>query len=190
MSKVMLEGRNVLVIGAGDLATGVIRRLHLAGARVVATELERPLTVRTTVSFSEAVHQGEHTVEGVTARRAETGQIDGILELGMVPVLVDPETAVLGERPFDVVVDARLAKKNLGVGPDDAGVVIGLGPGFTAGLDCHAVVETLQGGGPGPFDPSRCRHRGLCASSRVYVRDLSAASGQVRARQVRIRAWL
>jgi xanthine dehydrogenase accessory factor len=76
-------------------------------------------------------------------------EIEGILDSGRVPVLVDPEANVLQERPFEILVDARLAKKNLGVRMTDARVVIGIGPGFNAGQDCHAVVETLQGGGMG-----------------------------------------
>lgn len=145
----MIEGRNVLVLGAGDLASGVIRRLHLAGARVVATELPEPLTVRRLVSFSEAVHAGRHAVEGVTAVRCGPEEADGVLDAGQVALLVDPEAAVLRERRFDVVVDGRMAKRNLGLSLADAPVVIALGPGFTAGADCHAVVETLQGAGMG-----------------------------------------
>jgi xanthine dehydrogenase accessory factor len=116
---------------------------------VVATELEGPLTVRRRVAFSEAVHAGEHTVEGVTGRLSEPEKIDAILDSGGVPVLVDPGADVLSLRPFDVVVDARMAKRNLGTSLGDAPIVIGIGPGFTAGVDCHAVVETLQGGGMG-----------------------------------------
>jgi len=145
----MLQGMNILCIGAGDLASGVIRRLHLAGARVVATELLEPLTVRRLVSFSEAVHAGEHAVEGVTGVRVEADAVDAVLDAGRVAVVVDPECMVLKRRAFDVVVDARMAKRNLGVRITDASIVIALGPGFTAGVDCHAVVETLQGGGMG-----------------------------------------
>ncbi len=145
----MLENQRVLVLGAGDLATGVIRRLHLAGARVVATELPSPLTVRRPVSFSEAVHASRHTVEGVTAVRCEESEIDAAWRRGEVPVLVDPGAAILRIRAFEVLVDARMAKRNLGITRGDAPVVIALGPGFTAGKDCHAVVETLQGAGMG-----------------------------------------
>ncbi|MHC4778880.1 MAG: selenium-dependent molybdenum cofactor biosynthesis protein YqeB [Planctomycetota bacterium] len=145
----MLEEKSALVIGAGDLATGIIRRLHLAGAKVVATELETPLTVRRFVSLSEAVHSGTHTVEGVTGRLTSHGDIDSVLEGCEIPIVVDPRTSILGKRAFDVVIDGRLAKKNLGIRMSDAKIVIGVGPGFTAGEDCHAVIETLQGGGMG-----------------------------------------
>ncbi|MHC4600119.1 MAG: selenium-dependent molybdenum cofactor biosynthesis protein YqeB [Planctomycetota bacterium] len=145
----MLEERSVLVLGAGDLATGVIRRLHLAGARVAATELETPLTVRRQVALSEAVHAGRHTVEGVTGVRATAEEVEDVWAAGEVPILVDPEAAVRRDRSFDVLVDARMAKRNLGTALRDAPLVIGVGPGFSAGEDCHAVVETLQGGGMG-----------------------------------------
>lgn len=141
----MLEGRNILVKGAGDFVSGAIRRLHLGGARVVATEREAPLTCRRMVAFSEAVFAGEHTVEGVTGVKCPADQIDEILAAGKVPVVVDPEAAILRERSFDVLVDGIMAKKNTGTKISNAPVVIALGPGFTAGADCHAVVETLAG---------------------------------------------
>lgn len=135
----------VLVKGAGDFATGVIHALHGAGLRVVATELERPLAVRRWVALSEAIHEGSYTVEGVTAVRCGPGDIDRVLGDGHVPILVDPGTGILGERRFDAVVDARSAKRNLGTAIDEAPVVVAIGPGFVAGRDCHAVVETLAG---------------------------------------------
>lgn len=140
--------RRVLVRGAGDFATGIIHRLHSAGFAVVATELERPLAVRRGVALSEAVYEGSYTVEGVTGERCEAGEIDRVLESGHVPIVVDPEGTAL-TRNFEIVVDARSAKTNLGTTIDDAPVVIAIGPGFTAGVDCHAVVETLAGGGMG-----------------------------------------
>ncbi len=141
----MLEGRNILVKGAGDFVSGAIRRLHLAGARVIATERKAPLTCRRMVAFSEAVFAGEHTVEGVTAVKCAKEEIDEILAAGKVPVVIDPGAAILRERRFDVLVDGIMAKKNTGTSITDAPVVIALGPGFTAGVDCHAVVETLAG---------------------------------------------
>jgi xanthine dehydrogenase accessory factor len=145
----MIERMNVLVLGAGDLATGIVRRLVLAGARVAATEIPAPLTVRRLASFSEAVWEGRHEVEGVTAVRCTEGEIDEALARGEVPLLVDPEGSVRKRRRFNVLVDARMAKRSLGTAIGDAPVVIGIGPGFTAGRDCHAVVETLQGAGMG-----------------------------------------
>jgi xanthine dehydrogenase accessory factor len=141
----MLKGKNVLVKGGGDFASGPIRRLSLAGARVVVTELPKPLNVRREVSFSEAVHRGEMTVEGVKAVLVEPEKVDEILDQGDVAVIVDPECSILEQREFDILVDGIIAKKNTGTSLEDAPVVIGLGPGFTAGKDCHAVVETLAG---------------------------------------------
>jgi xanthine dehydrogenase accessory factor len=139
----------VLVKGAGDFASGIIHRLHRAGFLVVATELERPLAVRRRACFSEAVYEGRFTVEGVTAVRCSPGQIDEGLDKGQVALLVDPETEILRLRKFDFSVDARSAKRNLGTNIDEAPVVIAIGPGFWAGRDCHAVVETLPGAGLG-----------------------------------------
>ena len=136
----------VVIRGAGDLATGIALRLHRAGLRVAMTDLPRPTAIRRTVCFSQAIVHGETVVEGVTAQRAESpAQALALLETGVVPVLADPEgTCVPVLRP-DALVDAILAKKNLGTRITDAPVVIGVGPGFTAGADCHAVVETMRG---------------------------------------------
>lgn len=141
----MLNNKLILVIGAGDFASGCIRRLHLAGAKVVCTELEQPLTIRRQVAFSEAIYSGEHTVEGVTGVRVTRDYIPQIFSKDMIPILVDPDTKILQQDEFDIVIDARMAKKNLGTKISDAPIVIGLGPGFEAGKDCHAVVETLAG---------------------------------------------
>lgn len=141
----MIKNRLVLVKGAGDFASGSIRRLFLAGAKVVCTELLQPLSVRRMVAFSEAMYVGEHTVEGVTAIRVRSDEIDRCLSEGNVPVINDPETKILHQRKFDIVIDARMAKENLGTEITDAPIVIALGPGFKAGKDCHAVVETLAG---------------------------------------------
>jgi len=141
----MIKNRLVLVKGAGDFASGSIRRLFLAGAKVVCTELLQPLSVRRMVAFSEAMYVAEHTVEGVTAIRVRSDEIDRCLSESKVPVLNDPETKILHQRKFDIVIDARMAKENLGTEITDAPIVIALGPGFKAGKDCHAVVETLAG---------------------------------------------
>ena len=136
----------VLIKGAGDLATGTAVRLYRAGIKVVMTEVARPTAVRRTVAFSQCMYDGAAQVEGISARRAEdAGAARRALERGEVPVLCDPEAAILRELPFDGVVDAILAKRNLGTKMDDAPIVVGIGPGFTAGEDCHAVVETMRG---------------------------------------------
>ena len=136
----------VVIRGAGDIATGVALRLWRAGLRVVMTDLERPTAIRRTVAFSQALVRGEAAVEGVTARRAECpGHALELLDQGIIPVLADPSGACVPALGPDAVVDAILAKKNLGTRIADAPVVVGVGPGFTAGTDCHAVVETMRG---------------------------------------------
>jgi len=135
-----------LIRGAGDLASGIALRLHRSGMQVVMTDLPKPLAIRRTVAFSEAIVHGETTVEGVRAKRAETAaQAFEIIRAGEIAVLADPELGQARGLHADVLVDAILAKKNLGTTMDDAPVVIGVGPGFTAGEDCHAVVETMRG---------------------------------------------
>ena len=136
----------ILIRGAGDLASGVALRLHRSGLKVVMTDLERPTAIRRTVCFSQAILFGKAKVEDVTAVRAETmDDVRRILAAGNIPVLADPAAECRhGLRP-DVLVDAILAKKNLGTKIDDAPLVIALGPGFSAGEDCHAVIETMRG---------------------------------------------
>ena len=135
-----------LIRGAGDLATGIALRLWRSGIRVVLTDLERPTAIRRTVAFSEAIVYGETTVEDVTARlAANADEARALLAQGIVPVLADPGCACREALAPDALVDAILAKRNLGTKITDAPVVVGVGPGFTAGEDCHAVVETMRG---------------------------------------------
>lgn len=183
---------NLLIIcrGAGDLATGIIHRLHRAGHRVIALETDYPAAIRRQVSFCEAVYDGSAAVEGVTARLvpalnnteiateadaetdAEIGTeiytetysglndtpathtasekwsrsaIEAVLEAGEVPLLIDPTGESIALLKPDVVVDAIIAKKNLGTTIDMAPLVIGVGPGFTAGNDVHLVIESMRG---------------------------------------------
>ena len=136
----------ILVKGAGDLATGTAVRLHRAGFQVVMTEVAQPTAVRRTVAFSQCIYDGHTTVEGITGRKAaDKTQAEAILAAGKIPVLCDPQAAILKQLSFTVVVDAILAKKNLGTAITDAPIVLALGPGFTAGVDCHGVIETKRG---------------------------------------------
>ncbi|MEO8354711.1 MAG: molybdenum hydroxylase, partial [Chloroflexota bacterium] len=135
----------ILLRGGGDLASGVALRLQHAGLHVVISELPQPLAVRRAVSFAEAVYEGSHTVEGVTARLVEQGQLAAVLDAGEIPILIDPNADVLAARPFLVVVDARLTKLTPSPLPKAVPLHIGLGPGFHAGDDCHAVIETRRG---------------------------------------------
>ena len=172
MSNNQIKKKNLLIIcrGAGDLATGIIHRLHRAGHRVIALETDYPAAIRRQVSFCEAVYHGSATVEGVTARLlpalndAETisgindtpqahiasqkwksSAIEAVLEAGEVPLLIDPTGESIALFRPDVVVDAIIAKKNLGTTINMAPLVIGVGPGFTAGKDVHLVIESMRG---------------------------------------------
>ncbi len=140
--------RNVSVVvrGGGDLASGVVYRLVKAGFPVLVTELERPLAIRRAVAFASAVYEGQLTVEGLTARLITgLGEAGALWAEGEVPVLVDPAGESIWALRPTVVVDARMAKRNLGTTLSDAPLVIALGPGFVAGTDCHAVIETKRG---------------------------------------------
>ena len=135
-----------LIRGAGDIASGAAMRLWRCGIDVVMTDLARPTAIRRTVAFSNAIVHGETTVEGLRAARAENAaEAKKLLREGSLPVLADPECACREELAPDALVDAILAKRNLGTKIDDAPIVVGVGPGFTAGEDCHAVVETMRG---------------------------------------------
>jgi len=136
----------VLVRGAGDIATGTILRIARSGFSVIALETEKPTAIRRTVAFSEAVYEGEATVEGLVARRAES--LAEALEsaaAGIVPILVDPSGASIAALAPMALVDAIIAKRNLGTSSSMAGIVVALGPGFVAPRDAHAVVETNRG---------------------------------------------
>ena len=135
-----------LIRGAGDIASGAALRLWRCGVDVVMTDLARPTAIRRTVAFSDAIVHGETTVEGLRAVRAEdAAQAKALLREGVIPVLADPECRCREALTPDALVDAILAKRNLGTRIDDAPIVVGVGPGFTAGEDCHAVVETMRG---------------------------------------------
>ena len=135
----------VVIRGAGDIATGIALRLYRCGFRLVLCEVSQPTDIRRTVCFAEAVRLGRTTVEGVEARRADLEEVPELLEDGIIPVLVDPAAACVPALGPGAVVDAILAKRNLGTTRDMAPVVVGVGPGFTAGVDCHAAVETMRG---------------------------------------------
>ena len=176
MSNNQVKKKNLLIIcrGAGDLATGIIHRLHRAGHRVIALETDYPAAIRRQVSFCEAVYDGSAAVEGVTARlvpaladaetdtetysgindtpaahivseKWDSSAIEAVLEAGEVPLLIDPKGESIALLKPDVVVDAIIAKKNLGTTINMAPLVIGVGPGFTAGQDVHLVIESMRG---------------------------------------------
>ncbi|MDR3172101.1 MAG: EF2563 family selenium-dependent molybdenum hydroxylase system protein [Treponema sp.] len=136
----------IVIKGAGDLASGIALRLYHAGFDIIMTEIAAPLAVRRTVSFSQAVYEGRAEVEDVTAVLVgdEVAMRRAFAEK-RIAVFVDPAASILGRCKPGAVVDAIMAKKNTGTSLNDAPVVIGIGPGFAAGTDCHAVVETKRG---------------------------------------------
>ncbi len=136
----------VVVRGGGDLATGTVSRLVNCGFRVVVLETAQPTVIRRTVAFAQAVFGGEAAVEGLTAvKAASVSECERLLLENKIPVLVDPDCTSLEELKPEALVDAILAKRNLGTSRDMARIVVGLGPGFFAGRDVHAVVETNRG---------------------------------------------
>ncbi|MBN1063857.1 selenium-dependent molybdenum cofactor biosynthesis protein YqeB [Clostridium botulinum] len=136
----------IVIKGAGDLATGVATRLKKSGFDIVMTEISQPTTVRRTVAFSQVVYDKKVEVEGITAELASNKEnIKKIVEEGNVAVLVDEKAKIIDEIKPKIIIDAIIAKKNLGTKIDDANIVIALGPGFTAGIDCHCVIETKRG---------------------------------------------
>lgn len=136
----------ILIRGAGDIASGIAVRLYRCGFTLVMTDLSHPTAIRRTVCFSEAIRQVTCTVEGITADRAfSKADVEEIWARGHIPVFADDDDSTLPLLQPDAVVDARLAKVNLGTSINDAPIVIAVGPGFTAEKDCHAVVETQRG---------------------------------------------
>lgn len=136
----------ILIKGAGDLASGIALRLHHARFDIVMTDLPVPTAVRRTVAFSEAIRFGSTVVEDTTAEKADTiDQIRDCLKRGVIPVTTGLENEIIGILKPEVIVDAIIAKKNINTHIEDAPLVIAVGPGFTAGVDCHAVVETKRG---------------------------------------------
>jgi len=136
----------ILVRGAGEMATGVAHQLASCHFKVYMTEISNPQAVRREVAFSEAVFNQEKKVEGITAKLVKSpDHIPEVWREGKIPILIDPEARVKDFIKPDVLIDATLAKKNLGTKITDALLVIGLGPGFYAGKDVHLVIETNRG---------------------------------------------
>lgn len=136
----------ILIKGAGDLASGIACRLHECGFSIVMTDLAVPTAVRRTVAFSRAIYEGKTQIENtVGILCSNLDEINSAIANNNIAVIVDPMAEIRKEYKPDVVVDAIIAKKNLGTDINDARVVIGVGPGFTAGADCHCVIETKRG---------------------------------------------
>ena len=163
----MLFSQHLVILrGGGDLATGVAYRLHQAGFPLIVLELSQPLVVRRKVALATAVLENQITIENLHAQRAETvAQALELAHSGKIPVLVAPELPVISNRlavnsnrslntdyrplitdhRIPILIDARMAKRNIDTDIAQAELVIALGPGFTAGVDCHAVIETMRG---------------------------------------------
>ncbi|HWQ43541.1 MAG TPA: selenium-dependent molybdenum cofactor biosynthesis protein YqeB [Desulfosporosinus sp.] len=145
-SKLVMNGPVVLVRGAGEQASGVGWVLAKAGFRVVMTEVAKPLMVRWPVCFGTAVSEGRWEVEGVWASRLDDPQgCEAAWRAGEIPILVDPELKSLSLLNPLILVDAIIAKRNLGTKRSMAPRTFALGPGFTAGSDVDVVVETNRG---------------------------------------------
>jgi xanthine dehydrogenase accessory factor len=142
-----ISALSIGIKGAGEMASAIAWRLHMANIRkIFMMEIPCPLAVRRGVCFCEAVHDGCKTVEGVEAIKADSADhVGGIWKEGKIAVLVDPGWKAREKLHPDVILDAIVAKKNLGTARTDAGLVIGLGPGFVAGSDVHMVIETNRG---------------------------------------------
>ena len=140
----------VIVRGAGDLATGVIKRLFNSGFKVMALEVEKPSMIRRTVSLAQCVYDGTYKVEGLESVLVKNDEdvrenIEKIINEKKIPVVIDPAGDLIKLLKPKVLVDAILAKKNLGTSMDMADIVIAMGPGFEAQRDVHAVIETMRG---------------------------------------------
>ncbi len=143
----------IVIRGGGDLATGVAYRLHKVGFPIVVLELEQPLVVRRRVALAAAAFEGQVAVEGLQGQLVSSVEQAQILALeGTIPVLISPKLPswnklAKADTKIDVpiLIDARMAKRNIDTTMEQAGLVVGLGPGFTAGVDCHVVVETRRG---------------------------------------------
>lgn len=145
MSTVDIRKTLVIMRGAGDLATGVASRLHHAGFPIIMLDIPQPTVIRTTVSFAPALFTDSCTVEGIEAIKCDFENAYETALSGKIAVVADPEGKLISVLKPRILIDAILAKRNLGTSIDMAPCVIALGPGFTAGKDCHAVIETKRG---------------------------------------------
>jgi xanthine dehydrogenase accessory factor len=159
----------VLIKGAGDVATGVAHTLIKNGYQFVMTEIQNPTTERRAVAFSEAVYEDEWEVEGLKAKKTSPDKIFDVISEKKIPIVVDPETKILKKLNPDILIDAIMAKRNTSTNLHDAPITIGLGPGFEAGKDVNAAIETCEGpnlgkvyykGSPQPFHGIPCKIEG------------------------------
>jgi len=136
----------IIVRGGGDLATGVVQKFHRVGFNVLILEINTPTAIRRSVAFSEAVYDGYSKVEDIECCKIETlEEADQCWRKGSVALLVDPDGDSIKNLKPAAVIDAIIAKRNTGMTRDMANITIALGPGFNAGKDVHAVIETQRG---------------------------------------------
>ena len=136
----------VVVRGGGDIASGSIQKLYRSGFKLIILEVDKPTAIRRNVAFSDAIYNGETSVEGIIA--IKVNNIEEIREAhnnDFIPILIDPEGKIIDEIKPLAVIDAILAKKNLGTNKSMAPITIALGPGFNAGVDVDIVIETMRG---------------------------------------------
>ena len=163
----------IAIRGGGDLATGVAQKFYRSGFRVVVLETAVPLAIRRSVSLCAAVTEGSAQVEDLRAVFAEPAQCEAFWQEGKIPVLIDPQAESLSLLRPAALVDAILAKRNLGTHIHMAPVVIGLGPGFEASRDVHAVIETMRG-----HDLGRVLFRGFALPNTGIPGEIGGKSAQ------------
>lgn len=141
-----MDNKLVIIRGGGDIASGIIHRLYKSGFKVIILEIDKPTVIRRTVSYAQAVYDNEVIIEGVKAVKINSvDEIEKVINENNIPLLIDRYGDLISQiKPF-VVVDAILAKRNLGTKINFAPIVIGVGPGFEAGKDVHAVIESNRG---------------------------------------------
>jgi len=163
----------VVIKGAGEMATGIAHRLYMSHIRqIVMTEIPEPISVRRTVAFSEVVYDGEMTAEGVHAELIQSvDKVQDIWQKKKIAVIVDPKWTIVSILKPDIVIDAIMAKKNLGTKKTEASFVLGVGPGFTAPTDVHAVVESNRGHNLGRvfYDGAAEPHTGIPGPTMGYT---------------------
>ena len=141
-----MHNQLVMIRGGGDLGSGVATRLFYSGLKIIILEIENPTAIRLPVSFANAVYEGCMILEGIKAELATSQkEAENLINRDKIAVLIDPEGKMIKKFKPRILIDAMLAKKNLGTYKEQAPLVIGLGPGFTAGKDVDAVVETKRG---------------------------------------------
>ena len=165
----------IVIKGAGEMATGIAHRLFMANFKnIIMTEIPKPICVRRTVAFSEAVYKKKTEVEEVTAEYAENlREVFDIWQKEHIAVMVDSKWGVVGELKPDAVVDAIMAKKNIGTRNDEAPIVIGVGPGFRAPSDVHAAIESNRGHHLGKtiYNGSTEAHTGIPGPTMGYTKE-------------------